>query len=117
MQGPGTGGDAAGAGAGGGTVTDGGGDQAAQQPSAAPPSQPATTGKVTPTPGQKEENVSRPQEVFSILKSLSPPVGAYSKMSQIQDQQNLDKQKRLNDVLNGIGLLFNRLRVCWVKCQ
>ena len=132
MQGPGTGGDTAGAGAGGGTVTDGGGDQAAQQPSAAPPSQPATTGKVTPTPGQKEVNistvcrigqetveeiVSRTQEVFSILKSLSPPVGAYSKMSQIQDQQNLDKQKRLNDVLNGIGLLFNRLRVCWVKCQ
>ena len=38
-------------------------------------------------------------------------------MSQIQDQQNLEKQKRLKDVLNGIGLLFKRLAVCWEKCQ
>ena len=44
-------------------------------------------------------------------------MGAYSKMSQIQDQQNLEKQKRLKDVLNGIGLLFKRLAVCWEKCQ
>merc|ERR1719195_1404382 len=124
MQGPGTGGDAAGAGAGGGTVTDGGGDQAAQQPSAAPPSQPATTGKVTPTPGQKEVNistvcrigqetveeiVSRTQEVFSILKSLSPPVGAYSPQTVAHDKSNQDKQSRLQDVLKGIGMLFKRL--------
>ena len=44
-------------------------------------------------------------------------VGGYNKMSQMQDQSNLDKQKRLNDVLNGIGLLFKRLKVCWDKCQ
>merc|ERR1719383_393195 len=64
-----------------------------------------------------EEIVSRTQEVFSILKSLQPPVGSFNQMSQIQDQQNLEKQKRLNDVLKGIGMLFKRLRVCWEKCQ
>lgn len=121
------------------TMTDGGGQQTEAQAPAPPPgaqagATPTTapgTGKVTPTPqkevnistvcriGQEtvEEIVSRTQEVFSILKSLHPPVGAYSKMSQIQDQQNLEKQKRLNDVLNGIGLLFKRLGVCWEKCQ
>merc|ERR1719245_2168421 len=112
-------------------MTDGpapGGQETGASPAPAPP-----PGKVTPTPGQTkevnistvcrigqetvEEIVSRTQEVFSILKSLHPPVGAYSKMSQIQDQQNLEKQKRLNDVLNGIGLLFKRLGVCWEKCQ
>jgi len=97
---------------------------------ATPP--PNAGGKVTPTPGQKEVNistvcrigqetveeiVSRTQEVFSILKSLHPPVGGYNKMSQMQDQSQIEKQKRLNDVLNGIGLLFKRLRVCWDKCQ
>merc|ERR1719400_2679138 len=46
-----------------------------------------------------EEIVSRTQEVFSILKTLHPPVGAYCKKSQLQDQQNLEKQKRLQDVL------------------
>lgn len=35
----------------------------------------------------------------------------------MQDQSNLEKQKRLNDVLNGIGMLFKRLKVCWDKCQ
>jgi len=93
---------------------------------------PATGGKVTPTPGQKganmstvcrvgqetvEEIVSRTQEVFSILKSLQPPYGAYSKAMQHQDQANIEKQKRLNDVLNGIGMLFKRLQLCWDKCQ
>merc|ERR1719188_504132 len=97
---------------------------------ATPP--PNAGGKVTPTPGHKEVNistvcrigqetveeiVSRTQEVFSILKSLHPPVGGYNKMSQMQDQSQIEKQKRLNDVLNGIGLLFKRLRVCWDKCQ
>lgn len=123
------------------TMTDGGGQQTETQAAAPPPvgqtaATPNTagaqnTGKVTPSPqkevnistvcriGQEtvEEIVSRTQEVFSILKSLHPPVGAYSKMSQIQDQQNLEKQKRLKDVLNGIGLLFKRLAVCWEKCQ
>merc|ERR1712115_734815 len=86
----------------------------------------------TPTPGQSkevntstvcrigqetvEEIVSRTQEVFSILKSLKPPVGPYSKMVAMEDQQNLDKQNRLNEVLKGIGMLFKRLRVCWDKC-
>ena len=92
---------------------------------------PAVGGKVTPTPqkevnistvcriGQEtvEEIVSRTQEVFSILKSIQPPVGSYNIMSQKQDQDNNNKQKRLNDVLNGIGLLFKRLQVCWDKCQ
>merc|ERR1719188_1397733 len=83
---------------------------------ATPP--PNAGGKVTPTPGHKEVNistvcrigqetveeiVSRTQEVFSILKSLHPPVGGYNKMSQMQDQSQIEKQKRLNDVLNGIG--------------
>jgi len=95
-------------------------------------SAPATGGKVTPTPGQKganmstvcrvgqetvEEIVSRTQEVFSILKSLQPPYGAFSKAMQHQDQANIEKQKRLNDVLNGIGMLFKRLQLCWDKCQ
>ena len=61
--------------------------------------------------------MARTQEVFSILKSLHPPVGAYNKHAQMQDQSNLEKQKRLNDVLNGIGMLFKRLKVCWDKCQ
>merc|ERR1712098_1014518 len=64
-----------------------------------------------------EEIVSRTQEVFSILKSLQPPYGAYSKAMQHQDQANIEKQKRLNDVLNGIGMLFKRLQLCWDKCQ
>merc|ERR1719450_1566282 len=72
---------------------------------ATPP--PNAGGKVTPTPGQKEVNistvcrigqetveeiVSRTQEVFSILKSLHPPVGGYNKMSQMQDQSQIEKQ-------------------------
>ena len=36
---------------------------------------------------------------------------------QHQDQANIEKQKRLNDVLNGIGMLFKRLQLCWDKCQ
>ena len=90
-------------------------------------------GKVTPTQGQNkevntstvcrigqetvEEIVSRTQEVFSILKSLKPPVGGYNKMAAMEDQNNLEKQNRLNEVLKGIGMLFKRLRVCWEKCQ
>merc|ERR1719429_753488 len=112
------------------TSTDGG--QSQQEAGGAGGGVTAAGGKVTPTPGQKEVNistvcrigqetveeiVSRTQEVFSILKSLHPPVGGYNKMSQMQDQSQIEKQKRLNDVLNGIGLLFKRLRVCWDKCQ
>merc|ERR1719342_2072511 len=90
-------------------------------------------GKVTPTQGQNkevntstvcrigqetvEEIVSRTQEVFSILKSLKPPVGGYNKMAAMEDQNNLEKQNRLNEVLKGIGMLFKRLRVCWEKGQ
>merc|ERR1719308_409098 len=87
----------------------------------------------TPTPGQSkevntstvcrigqetvEEIVSRTQEVFSILKSLQPPVGSYSAQTQQHDKSTLEKQTRLQDVLKGIGMLFKRLRVCWEKCQ
>jgi hypothetical protein len=61
------------------------------------PSTPPNTGKTTPTPQQQQQNkevntstvcrigqetveeiVSRTQEVFSILKSLQPPVGSYT---------------------------------------
>ena len=114
------------------TMTDGGQDSNGPPAGVTPTPPPNAGGKVTPTPGQKEVNistvcrigqetveeiVSRTQEVFSILKSLHPPVGGYNKMSQMQDQSQIEKQKRLNDVLNGIGLLFKRLRVCWDKCQ
>merc|ERR1719369_121200 len=87
----------------------------------------------TPTPGQSkevntstvcrigqetvEEIVSRTQEVFSILKSLQPPVGSYSAQTQQHDKSTMEKQNRLQDVLKGIGMLFKRLRVCWDKCQ
>merc|ERR550532_1591490 len=111
-------------------MTDGpapGGQETGASPAPGPP-----PGKVTPTPGQAkevnistvcrigqetvEEIVSRTQEVFSILKSLKPPVGSYSKMAAMEDQNNLEKQNRLNEVLKGIGMLFKRLRVCWDKC-
>merc|ERR1719334_1202509 len=62
-----------------------------------------------------EEIVSRTQEVFSILKSLQPPIG--SAQTQQLDKSTLEKQTRLQDVLKGIGMLFKRLRVCWDKCQ
>merc|ERR1719376_123375 len=94
-----------------------------------PPPPPNTT----PTPGQSkevntstvcrigqetvEEIVSRTQEVFSILKSLQPPVGSYSPQTVAHDKSNQEKQNRLQDVLKGIGMLFKRLRVCWEKCQ
>lgn len=64
-----------------------------------------------------EEIVSRTQEVFSILKSLQPPVGSYNPQTVAHDKSNQDKQSRLQDVLKGIGMLFKRLRVCWEKCQ
>ena len=64
-----------------------------------------------------EEIVSRTQEVFSILKSLQPPVGSYSAQTQQHDKSTMEKQTRLQDVLKGIGMLFKRLRVCWDKCQ
>ena len=112
-------------------MTDGpataGGQETGASPAPGPP-----PGKVTPTPGQAkevnistvcrigqetvEEIVSRTQEVFSILKSLKPPVGSYNKMAAMEDQNNLEKQNRLNEVLKGIGMLFKRLRVCWDKC-
>merc|ERR1719203_2570362 len=105
----------------------GGGQEPGQTPAVtAPP-----PGKVTPTQAQTkevntstvcrigqetvEEIVSRTQEVFSILKSLKPPVGAAS--SQVLDRGTLEKQNRLQEVLKGINLLFKRLRVCWDKCQ
>lgn len=97
------------------------------------PTPPLSTGKTTPTPGQSkevntstvcrigqetvEEIVSRTQEVFSILKSLQPPVGSYSAQTQQHDKSTMEKQTRLQDVLKGIGMLFKRLRVCWDKCQ
>merc|ERR1719186_415977 len=97
------------------------------------PTPPPNTGKTTPTPGQNkevntstvcrigqetvEEIVSRTQEVFSILKSLQPPVGSYSAQTQQHDKSTQEKQNRLQDVLKGIGMLFKRLRVCWDKCQ
>merc|ERR1719384_603820 len=64
-----------------------------------------------------EEIVSRTQEVFSILKSLQPPVGSYNPQTAAHDKSNQEKQNRLQDVLKGIGMLFKRLRVCWEKCQ
>jgi len=110
------------------TMTDGGQDQGG-----ANPTPPPNTGKTTPTPGQPkevntstvcrigqetvEEIVSRTQEVFSILKSLQPPVGSFSAQTQQHDKATLEKQTRLQDVLKGIGMLFKRLRVCWDKCQ
>jgi len=95
---------------------------------------PPNTDKSAPAPGQQnkevntstvcrigqetvEEIVSRTQEVFSILKSLQPPVGSYSAQTQLHDKSTLEKQNRLQDVLKGIGMLFKRLRVCWDKCQ
>ena len=114
-------------------MTDGGTGQEGGAGGGPGPAQPPNTGKTTPTPGQNkevntstvcrigqetvEEIVSRTQEVFSILKSLQPPVGSYSKQTQQHDQSNLEKQTRLQDVLKGIGMLFKRLRVCWDKCQ
>merc|ERR1719508_366168 len=66
------------------------------------PTPPPNTDKTTPTPGQNkevntstvcrigqetvEEIVSRTQEVFSILKSLQPPVGSYSAQTQQHDK-------------------------------
>merc|ERR1719445_1227897 len=112
------------------TMTDGPGPGGGQETQPAPGPPP---GKVTPTPGQSkevntstvcrigqetvEEIVSRTQEVFSILKSLQPPVGSYSAQTQQHDKSTLEKQTRLQDVLKGIGMLFKRLRVCWDKCQ
>merc|ERR1719209_383613 len=64
-----------------------------------------------------EEIVSRTQEVFSILKSLQPPVGSYNPQTVAHDKSNQEKQNRLQDVLKGIGMLLKRLRVCWEKCQ
>ena len=64
-----------------------------------------------------EEIVSRTQEVFSILKTLQPPVGSFNQQTQTHDKSNQEKQNRLQDVLKGIGMLFKRLRVCWEKCQ
>jgi len=114
----------------GSTATDGGNDTTTTPN----PTPPPTTGKTTPTPqatsqnkevntstvcriGQEtvEEIVSRTQEVFSILKSLMPPIGASS--TQSLDRGTLEKQNRLQEVLKGIGMLFKRLRVCWDKCQ
>ena len=82
------------------------------------PTPPLSTGKTTPTPGQSkevntstvcrigqetvEEIVSRTQEVFSILKSLQPPVGSYSAQTQQHDKSTME-QIRLHD--------------CWDKCQ
>jgi len=110
-------------------MTDGGAGQEAG-PGGHNPTPPPNT---TPTPGQSkevntstvcrigqetvEEIVSRTQEVFSILKSLQPPVGSYSAQTQQHDKSTLEKQTRLQDVLKGIGMLFKRLRVCWDKCQ
>merc|ERR1719369_1545284 len=107
-------------------MTDGGAGQEAG-PGGHNPTPPPNT---TPTPGQSkevntstvcrigqetvEEIVSRTQEVFSILKSLQPPIG--SSASQ-HDRNTLEKQNRLQEVLKGIGMLFKRLRVCWDKCQ
>merc|ERR1719402_588214 len=111
------------------TPTDGGGVQNNDTPT--PPPSPPNTGKTTPTPAQNkevntstvcrigqetvEEIVSRTQEVFSILKSLQPPIGAPSSLG--HDSSTIEKQKRLQEVLKGIGMLFKRLRVCWDKCQ
>merc|ERR1719318_788325 len=112
-------------------MTDGGSGQEAA--GGHNPTPPLSTGKTTPTPGQSkevntstvcrigqetvEEIVSRTQEVFSILKSLQPPVGSYSAQTQQHDKSTMEKQTRLQDVLKGIGMLFKRLRVCWDKCQ
>jgi len=110
-------------------MTDGGPGQDTGAGSHNPTPPPNTT----PAPGQSkevntstvcrigqetvEEIVSRTQEVFSILKSLQPPVGSYSAQTQQHDKSTLEKQTRLQDVLKGIGMLFKRLRVCWDKCQ
>merc|ERR550519_2703331 len=116
------------------TPTNGGGVQNNDTPTPPNPTPPPpNTGKTTPTPAQNkevntstvcrigqetvEEIVSRTQEVFSILKSLQPPVGSYSAQTQQHDKSTLEKQNRLQDVLKGIGMLFKRLRVCWDKCQ
>merc|ERR1719193_2375210 len=110
-------------------MTDGGAGQEGGPGSHNPTPPPNTT----PTPGQSkevntstvcrigqetvEEIVSRTQEVFSILKSLQPPVGSYNPQTVAHDKSNQEKQNRLQDVLKGIGMLFKRLRVCWEKCQ
>merc|ERR1719193_1777992 len=110
-------------------MTDGGAVQEGGPGSHNPTPPPNTT----PTPGQSkevntstvcrigqetvEEIVSRTQEVFSILKSLQPPVGSYNPQTVAHDKSNQEKQNRLQDVLKGIGMLFKRLRVCWEKCQ
>merc|ERR550519_2028814 len=116
------------------TPTDGGGVQNNDTPTTPNPTPPPpNTGKTTPTPAQNkevntstvcrigqetvEEIVSRTQEVFSILKSLQPPIGSYNPQTVAHDKSNQEKQNRLQDVLKGIGMLFKRLRVCWEKCQ
>merc|ERR1719309_645517 len=116
------------------TPTDVGGVQNNDTPTTPNPTPPPpNTGKTTPTPAQNkevntstvcrigqetvEEIVSRTQEVFSILKSLQPPVGSFNQQTQQHDKSNQEKQNRLQDVLKGIGMLFKRLRVCWEKCQ
>jgi len=64
-----------------------------------------------------EEIVARTLEVFSILKSLQPPVGSYTPQTTQNDRGITEKQNRLQEVLKGIGMLFKRLRVCWDKCE
>ena len=106
----------------GSTVADGAAEVKGEAEAPAP--QPAQQSKDVNTStvcriGQEtvEEIVSRTQEVFSILKSLQPPVGAFNQQTQQHDKSNQEKQNRLQDVLKGIGMLFKRLRVCWEKCQ
>merc|ERR1719348_2545169 len=91
----------------------------APQPAAAQQSKSDVNASTVCRIGQEtvEEIVSRTQEVFSILKSLQPPVGSYNPQTVAHDKSTIEKQNRLQDVLKGIGMLFKRLRVCWDKCQ
>jgi len=64
-----------------------------------------------------EEIGNRTLEIFSILKSLQPPVGQYNHHSIQSDRGIQDKQTRVQELLRMISKLFVRLRVCWEKCE
>merc|ERR1719167_1968485 len=106
------------------TMTDGGQDQGG-----ANPTPPPNTGKTTPTPGQPkevntstvcrigqetvEEIVSRTQEVFSILKSLQPPVGSFSAQTQQHDKATRCFERNWHAFQTSEGMLGQMSRKYW----
>jgi len=83
------------------------------QPTAAQPAQPFNLSVVCRIGQETVQEIQwRTQEIFSYLKGLQVPVGSHDK-----DRQNFDKKHRLQEVLNGITVLFKRLNYCYTKVQ